>query len=136
MLPVRKSRPKPGQEHPEPVITPLVQWALDYLRSGATLIPAARKTHALKTWRKMFKAVWDEEKKAEFRVNDRDFQVGDDLLLLEFDEDTGDFLPSARKILARVTHIVEGHSFGIPEGYVMMSIRLISKSHGDRTWKP
>jgi hypothetical protein len=43
------------------------------------------KTHYLKTWPEYFQAIKSGEKKAELRLNDRDFKVGDELVLQEYD---------------------------------------------------
>ena len=40
--------------------------------------------HTLKTWPKPFEAVWEDKKRFEFRQNDRDFKVGDRLVLREW----------------------------------------------------
>ena len=77
-------------------------------------------THVLKTWLVPFDAIWRGDKWAEFRPNDRDFQPGDELELMEFDERAGKL--KARSILARVTHVIAGPAFGIPDGYAMLSI--------------
>ena len=39
--------------------------------------------HALKTDHNVFQLSWDEEKGFEVRLDDRNFEVGDDLLLIE-----------------------------------------------------
>ena len=44
-------------------------------------------THDLKTWPKYFEAVRSQNKTFEFRYNDRDFEVGDTLCLLEWQPD-------------------------------------------------
>lgn len=41
--------------------------------------------HYLKTWPRYFDALWKGEKRAEVRVNDRDYQAGDYLALREYD---------------------------------------------------
>lgn len=101
--------------------------------------------HKLKTWREPFLQVVMGLKTAEFRENDRGFEVGDLLLLREWDNtlyEEGDEVPcdcgvgpsnleghgdgcerfTGESVLVGVTHIVEGPAFGIPEGFVVMSI--------------
>ena len=47
--------------------------------------------HDLKTWPKYFAAVRSGQKRFEIRRNDRDFKVGDILVLREFEPDTQDY---------------------------------------------
>jgi hypothetical protein len=82
-------------------------------------------THELKTWPDSFQAVWDGAKTAEFRRDDRGFEVGDRLLLREYvltdDRYTG------REVEAVVTHVLRGPGFAVPEGYSLLSITVTSK---------
>ena len=59
-------------------------------------------------------------KKAELRYNDRNFAVGDFLLLREWtgSEYTGRFL----KVI--ITHILQNCGFGLADGYAILSIEL------------
>lgn len=41
--------------------------------------------HELKTWPEYYRAIRDNIKKFEFRVNDRNFKVGDELILREYE---------------------------------------------------
>lgn len=77
--------------------------------------------HFLKTWPIPFQAIWDEKKLFEWRLNDRDFSVGDELVLQEWDPETEDF--SGREIRTSVTYVLEGR-FGVPEGYAILSLGL------------
>jgi hypothetical protein len=77
------------------------------------------KRHDLKVWPLWFQAIWDGDKTAEFRRDDRDFAVGDILVLREYDPGTPEF--TGRKVEVRVTHITTSAGVGIPDGYVMMS---------------
>ncbi len=74
--------------------------------------------HELKCWPASFEALRIAEKKADFRQDDRGFEEGDMLILMEFDEllcgYTGAVLP------LRVSHVERG--FGIPEGFAMLSV--------------
>lgn len=84
------------------------------------------KTHELKTLTNPFNAICRNDKKAEFRFNDRDFKVGDRLYLREWIPDGGTerggyFTGDSR--MRRITHIQTG--FGIPDGYAMLSMENI-----------
>jgi hypothetical protein len=108
------------------------------------------KKHELKTWPEYFEAVLKKKKTFELRKNDRDFKVGDTLILREFipcDKcngtgrvwDVGDMTNcgcgklhgkyTGRAIMASVTYIfAEGEEFGLEEGYVIMSIKFLSNT--------
>ena len=79
--------------------------------------------HELKLDRKFFDRVKLGRKRAELRYNDRNYQVGDFLLLREVAgtdrEQTG------RTVIVEVLDIVTHNEFpaGIREGYVMLSFR-------------
>lgn len=89
------------------------------------------QVHRLKCWPSMFRATKDGLKTAEFRRNDRNYEVGDELVLEEF---LPEFAPdgefdfdvgySGGQISVKVKHIVRGPDFGIPAGFVMMSVEL------------
>jgi hypothetical protein len=81
------------------------------------------RRHELKTDPEPFGAVWSGHKRAEFRRDDRPFEVGDDLLLREFDQPSGAY--SGREVVASITHIIRGSEsrYGIPEGFAMLSVR-------------
>lgn len=82
--------------------------------------------HKLKTWSEYFQAVDKGDKSFELRVNDRNFQNGDILLLQEWNEDTGF---TGNEITVVVTYLLEGGIFGLEEGYVIMSFQRID-THG------
>lgn len=76
------------------------------------------KTHELKIIPKYFKDVVDGDKNFELRKNDRDFKVGDSLMLKEFDngEYTGD------SVQVVVTYILVGGEYGLNKDYVILGI--------------
>lgn len=77
--------------------------------------------HKLKTWPDPFESVWVGHKKHELRQDDRAFEVGDELLLQEWDPTTNQY--SGRYIRARVTYISRPGPFpGLVEGFCVMSI--------------
>ncbi len=80
--------------------------------------------HELKTWQEPFQAIWDDLKSFEFRRNDRDFKVGDVLMLKEFIPMHDSY--TTRVIIADVKYILKD-SFSIPEGYAIMQLVIIKK---------
>lgn len=77
----------------------------------------AAKIHTLKTWPEYFAAVVDGRKRFELRRNDRDFRVGDCLVLQEFDPTTQTY--TREMFSARVTYLTTAY---MPDGYVALSI--------------
>jgi hypothetical protein len=76
--------------------------------------------HKLKTWPEPFKAVANGHKTHEIRVNDRGFQVGDMLELLEWDQNLCEYTGHA--VFRSVTYITRGGQWGLPNGLCVMSI--------------
>ena len=82
----------------------------------------------LRTWPVYFRAIWRGEKRAELRKNDRSFQVGDKVLLIEFDPLTGHQPSPSRDILVRITHVLEGAGKpGINDDYCLWSFTIIRR---------
>ena len=79
--------------------------------------------HKLKTWPEPFKATWNEEKRYEFRVNDRDFEVGHRLRLCEWDPEREKYTGS--ELIVQITYLQRGPDFGIPVGFVVLSLSVI-----------
>lgn len=75
--------------------------------------------HRLKTIQPYFDRVKIGDKTAEFRLNDRDFQVGDILILEEYDPKTSSY--SSHSIKAKVSHVLREFK-GIESGYCMLSL--------------
>ena len=73
--------------------------------------------HKLKLWPEYFAAVADGRKTFEIRKNDRDYQVGDMLLLQEFAPDEGF---TGRVLDRKITYITD---FAQQDGYVVMGIK-------------
>lgn len=78
--------------------------------------------HELKTLPEYFSAVKKGLKKFEIRKNDRNFKVGDTLILLEFDFEKG---YTGEKYSVNVLYILSDLRY-IPKGYVCMSISPIN----------
>lgn len=74
--------------------------------------------HRLKTWPRFFNLIKNGAKTFEVRKNDRDFKVGDILILEEWNpstkEYTGDYIEKY------ISYILHGDQFGIEKGYCVM----------------
>lgn len=89
-----------------------------------------KKIHELKTWPVFFTAVKEGRKTFEVRKNDRNFQVGDELLLREFIPadyfDFGDEEKYSGEICHRkITYILKGGEFGIDKDTVILGLQII-----------
>lgn len=83
-----------------------------------------RCIHELKTWPTFFEAVCDGSKTFELRNDDRDFQVGDVLLLREFNLNNHRY--TGRKLCRLVTYKLESAMFsGIEKGYCIMGLGVL-----------
>lgn len=85
----------------------------------------------MKCWPKPFAALVDGSKTFEFRRNDRGFKVGNELHLREWiapelaacgDRDDPPAGYTGRELRVRVTYILHGPNYGVPEGFVVMSV--------------
>ena len=76
-------------------------------------------THELKIWPEFFNAVITGKKLAEVRKDDRGFQVGDTLILNEYDNLRSEY--TGRSTVREVTYITRGIA-GIAPGYCVLSI--------------
>ena len=85
--------------------------------------------HTLKTDSAVFQAVLMQEKTFEIRKHDRDFRVGD-VLVLQETKYTGEEMRDGalleytrREYEAEVTHILDGPIYGLAEGWCILSIK-------------
>ena len=78
------------------------------------------RVHVLKTWTEPWRATVNGEKRHEYRENDRDFQLGDFLVLRHWDHLGDTWLPGWT--IRTVTYITRGPDFGIPVNFAVMSI--------------
>lgn len=80
-------------------------------------------THELKTINPFFEQVWRGNKTFEVRKNDRDFQVGDELLLKEYFQETDTY---GRALEILVSYVLYGGQYGIEEGFCVLGFGGIS----------
>lgn len=94
------------------------------------------KIHELKIWPIYFEKVLSGEKTFELRKNDRDFQVGDVLILKEFNSGLSDATGpervvieergyTGREVKKKITYIYKGcaNGLGLREGFCILSIK-------------
>ena len=88
------------------------------------------KVHYLKTWPVYYNAVHLDQKSFEVRKNDSDFVVGDMVVLEEWapnnDKDLsegGEY--TGRKLFRRISYIMNGGSFGLEKGNVILSLKKV-----------
>lgn len=78
--------------------------------------------HELKTWPEYFEAALKGVKTFEIRKNDRNFAVGENLLLKEFDPERQEY--TGRAELFSIIYITDFPQ-GLREGYVCMAIEMV-----------
>ena len=83
--------------------------------------------HELKTYPKYFQETIEGNKLFEIRKNDRNFQVGDVLLLKEWDN----IKYTGREVGAMVRYILDDKFIGLAEGYVALALKS-SDSESER----
>jgi hypothetical protein len=77
-------------------------------------------THRLKIMPEYFNDVIDKKKLFEIRKDDRNYEVGDLILLQEFKSNKY----TGREWLVQITHLLrDAPQFGLQEGYVILSIK-------------
>jgi hypothetical protein len=75
--------------------------------------------HSLKILPQYFKEVIKTTKTFELRKNDRNYKVGDTLILKEFDGENY----TGNVTYRTVTYILDGGSYGLEKGYVILAIK-------------
>ena len=81
-------------------------------------------THKLKVWSEYMDDLISRKKSFEVRFNDRNFQLGDVLVLLEYDQKKNEYLD--REFKVEVTYILDNSVFdAVKDGYVVMAIKPI-----------
>ncbi len=86
-------------------------------------------THELKVWSQFFADVKNGRKSFEFRVNDRDFRVGDTLYLREYHPESKQYTgqETTKKItyVLNLTDFLKGYD---PSGYVVLGLAAEASS--------
>ena len=87
----------------------------------------AQQLHELKTWPVYFTQLLSEKKMFELRKRDRDFRMGNYLLLREW-HPTGKAY-TKRAVLVQIVSILDANpKMGLARGYCILGIRLIAET--------
>lgn len=78
-------------------------------------------THELKAWPQYFAGLWDMTKPFELRRNDRNFQVGDELILRGWDPATENYTGDV--VARRVCYVISGGPW-LADGYVCLGLEF------------
>lgn len=81
--------------------------------------------HFLKTIQPHFQAVASGGKRVEIRKNDRSYEIGDVLVLCEYDLQSNAF--SGFEIEAKVTHVLRNYDEAVKPGYIALSIEVVDR---------
>lgn len=81
--------------------------------------------HFLKTVQPHFQAVASDGKRVEIRKHDRSYEIGDVLVLCEYDLQSNAF--SGFEIEAKVTHVLRNYDEAMKPGYAALSIEVVDR---------
>ncbi len=99
----------------------LTEGRADLLRAiEAAFVKGEQRAHALKVDSLHFKDLSRGVKTFEVRLNDREYKIGD--LLLLFDYDTEQERYKVNFMVRRVSYILNGGQYGIESKYVVMAL--------------
>lgn len=90
------------------------------------VVPDSRsgsKTHRLKALPVYFSSVLSGEKTFDMRSDDRDYQVGDILILEEYEEYNNEY--TGRRCTRLVTYVLKDYPSALKNGYVVLGIKPI-----------
>jgi len=78
------------------------------------------RIHELKTWKQYYRDVFRGVKNFEVRKDDRDYKVGDTLLLREYDQVREEL--TGNKLTRKITYKLVGGQWGIEKGFCVLGI--------------
>lgn len=82
---------------------------------------AIRRRHHIKSWPPFFKASAKGIKPFEFRLNDRNYMVGDEVILQEWSPTTKQY--TGNTLSREITYILTDATWSMPEGWVILGLR-------------
>jgi len=90
------------------------------------------KMHELKTLPKYFQYVQNGSKNFELRTRDRNYEIGDKLILKEWDKDIG---YTGKEIEKTITYIFFGGAYGLDPKYCILSFESIESTALEEHYK-
>lgn len=84
------------------------------------------KTHTVKCWPEYFEDIKEGKKPFDLRKDDRDYQVGDDVIQEEFKVHVGTY--TGREVRVKITYVARGEQFerfGLKPGFCCLGIEVI-----------
>lgn len=84
---------------------------------------AYQTAHEVQCWPECFRATIDGRKMFEYLPNDRDYKVGDFLILQEWDKNRG---YTGCEKQTQITYVLAGPEMDVPEGRVILGIKSLN----------
>ena len=75
--------------------------------------------HELKTWPEYFEEIKTGDKTFEIRKNDRNFKIGDEILLDEYEPKLDRY--TGRQLLGKITYIIRDFPIALKDNYIVFS---------------
>jgi hypothetical protein len=85
------------------------------------------KKHDLKVWMNYYEDIETEKKNFELRYNDRNFQVGDKLILREYNEKENYY--TDRSVIRKIGYILSDTTFGLKDNWIVIGFEPVSKGN-------
>ena len=79
--------------------------------------------HELKVWTEYFEDIFTGKKKFDLRFNDRPYQIGDSLRLMEYNNIENMY--TGRECVREINYILSDTKFGLKEGWIIVGLDFI-----------
>jgi len=83
--------------------------------------------HVIKCQTPYFQDVLDRRKTFEVRLNDRDYQVDDELHMIEVECDS--LTQTGRRLSATISYMLSDASWGLRDNYVVLALEDVKETH-------
>lgn len=106
----------------EACLHPAVEKIMNKQRERNVMEKLGHNVRVIKTWQDPFCDILNGIKRFEYRINDRNYLIGNILVLREYHPESNEY--SGRSICAEVVSIYKD-GYGIPDGYCIMGIKIL-----------